>query len=248
MDIELAMDSLNYAMRSAEILGIDGGKIGLWKDLRDNLEPLKIGSDGRLLEWDKESRVEFEPGHRHVSHLYGLYPADIMNEYDEPALYRAARKSLDQRLSCGGGHTGWSRAWSSCLYGKLGEKDLFLEHYEKLITDFATDSLLDVNPYVEPERIFQIDGNLGAVAAVLEALVSNSGGRVRLLRALPDVWANGTLKGVCLPGGHKISFSWKDGRAVRLEVEFGFEEEIAFAVNGTEFTAKKSDGITVFEF
>ncbi len=248
MDIELATDALGYAVRSAEILGVDGEKIGLWNSLLENLEPLKIGSDGRLLEWDKESRVEFEPGHRHVSHLYAMYPSDLINEYDTPELYRAGRKSLDVRLSSGGGHTGWSRAWSSCLYGKLGEKDLFLEHYEKLITDFATDSLLDVNPYVEPERIFQIDGNLGAVAAVLEALVSVSGGRVRLLRALPDVWANGKLNGVYLPGGHRISFSWKDSRVERLEVEFGFGEEIRFALNGAEFTAKKSDGKTVFEF
>ncbi len=235
MDVELAVDALSYAIQAAEILEKNSNKITLWRELKEGLPQLKIGSDGRLLEWDKESRKEVEPWHRHVSHLYALYPSDLINQYGTPDLYQAALESLQFRISAGGGYTGWSRAWTACLYGKIGDKDIFIDNYKKLITDFATDSLLDLHP----PRIFQIDGNLGGTAAVIEALVSVSGGKVRLLNALPDEWKDGSIRGVYIPGGHKLSFIWKGGKVTRLEIEFGYEEEIIFIINGALLVVKK---------
>jgi alpha-L-fucosidase 2 len=113
--------------------------------------------------WNGTQNVtEAEPGHRHLSHLYGLFPSDIFNPIDRPAQYEAAIKSLQCRLSQGGGHTGWSRAWVACLYARIGQGDELWRHLYALLTDFATVSLLDLHP----PRIFQIDGNLGAVEAV----------------------------------------------------------------------------------
>ena len=96
--------------------------------------------------------------------------------------------------------------------------DQFREHLQGLITDFATQSLLDLHP----PRIFQIDGNLGATAALIEALAQFWQGRLHLLRALPPQWENGFLQGLCVPGGHKVSFSWKKRRLEKLSVEIGF--------------------------
>jgi len=242
MDIELAMDALDNAVTSAEILGVDCEQAARWKYLRDNLPPLQVGSDGRILEWDKECRMEAEPGHRHFSHLYGFYPSDLINEYDTPGFYAAAKKTVDYRVANGSGHTGWSRALISCMYGKFGDKDQFLKHLKILLTEFTTDSLLNIDPP------FQVDGNLGGAMAVMEALASISGGKVRLLHALPDAWANGKFNNLYLPGGHKISFGWKNGKIERLEVEFGFEDEVCFVLNGAAFVAKKSDQKKVYEF
>ena len=244
MDVELAYDALGYAISSSEVLDMDADKRLIWKELRNHLPELKVGSDGRLLEWDSEERVEVEPCHRHVSHLYGLYPSDIINAYDTPRLYEGALASLKSRIAAGGGYTGWSRAWTACLYAKIGDKDVFCENYSKLISEFATDSLLDLHP----PRIFQIDGNLGGTAAVVEALVSVSGKKVRLLHALPDSWATGSICGVYIPGGHRLSFQWENSKVTKLTVKFGFESKITFIVNGKELTIRKEKEVINIAF
>ncbi len=244
MDIEIAIDGLTYAIEAAEILGKDKLKVRKWKKLRENLPKLKVARDGRLVEWDSEEREEVEPEHRHVSHLYGFYPSDIINEYDTPELYAAARKSLDTRLAAGGGQSGWSRAWASCFFAKFGEGEIFGDNYNKMITEFATDTLLDLHP----PGVFQIDGNLGGTASVIEALVNVSGGKVRLLHALPKAWKSGKLEGVYIPGGHKLSIFWRDGKMSKLEIEFGFENEVTFVVNGEELKVAREAATKVIEF
>lgn len=224
MDVQLANDAFGYAIRSAEILGTDSGPAENWRSMRGRLPKLAIGSDGRLLEWDRE-RKEVEPGHRHLSHLYGLYPSDIINPSDTPALYKAAVASLEVRLARGGGHTGWSRAWVACLYARIGDNRKLWENLYGLIKDFATVTLLDLHP----PRIFQIDGNLGVAAAVLEGLVQSWGGKLHLLRALPQPWANGRLSGVKTPGGHVLDLEWKEGKPVRLEIILGYAEKVVLA-------------------
>ena len=99
-----------------------------------------------------------------MSHLIGLYPGDLLDPEQTPELWRAAEVSLERRLAAGGAHTGWSRAWTACLFARLGRAEDAWQHLNHLITDFATDSLLDLHP----PRIFQIDGNLGGAAAVIE--------------------------------------------------------------------------------
>ena len=240
MDVQLCCDALGYAIRSAEILGVDAEKAARWRELRDHLPPFAIGSDGRLMEWQKEY-TEREPGHRHLSHLYGLYPSDLFTPNTRPEQYKAGIRSLQYRLSHGGGHTGWSRAWVSCLAARLGNREEFYQHYTALIRDFATVSLLDLHP----PRIFQIDGNLGAVAAGIEAVVSCYDDTAHLLRGIPAEWGTGHLNGVKIPGGHTLSISWEDGRLAHLSVVMGFAPEAKLEWEGTAFTVQGKPGETV---
>lgn len=224
MDVQLAHDALGYAIKAATILGMDDESRGKWEAMRSHLPVFKIGSDGRLLEWDDE-REEAEPGHRHLSHLYGMYPSDIFNPIDRPRQYKAAIKSLQYRMAQGGGHTGWSRAWVACLYARIGNGAELWKHLNALIMDFATVSLLDLHP----PRIFQIDGNLGAVEAILQSLVQHWGGKVHLLRALPPAWRNGSLKGVKVPGGHTLELAWSDGKLDTVDIVMGYSGEIVLS-------------------
>ncbi|MCL1794851.1 MAG: glycoside hydrolase N-terminal domain-containing protein [Oscillospiraceae bacterium] len=217
MDVQFAYDALGYAIKAAEILNADEDRVKLWKNMQNRLPDFKIGSDGRLLEWEDE-KTEVEPGHRHLSHLYGVYPSDLFTSQTRAGQYRAGQKSLEFRLSHGGGHTGWSRAWVSCLQARFNNPEGFYEHFIALIRDFATVSLLDLHP----PRIFQIDGNLGAVAALVEAIISYTDGKTHLLRSLPKEWGDGHLQGIKVPGGHIVSLWWKNGKAVALKVQIGF--------------------------
>jgi alpha-L-fucosidase 2 len=224
MDVQLAHDALGYAISSAELLQVDTGRVHVWREMRQRLPAFAIGPDGRLLEWDRE-REEVELGHRHLSHLYGLHPGTLFNPVERPEQFEAALRSLDFRLAQGGGHTGWSRAWVACLMARAGRGEGVWEHLTGLIRDFSTASLLDLHP----PHIFQIDGNLGAVEAVMQGLVQHWAGRVHLLRALPAAWPEGTLTGCKVPGGHRLNLSWRDGTLDKLDVIVGHDAEIRLA-------------------
>lgn len=211
MDVELITELLNSAGEAAQILGVDAEKVQQWRDIVSRLPKLSTDSQGRLNEWDKE-RVEVEPGHRHLSHLYGLYPSQMF----EPGSWEwtASEKSLDSRLSHGGGHTGWSRSWVACLMARLGRGEEAWKHFMALIGDFATISLLDLHP----PRIFQIDGNMGGTACVCEMLMQSRRGVLYLLPALPAAWPQGCVKNFRAQDGVTVSFSWKDGKLSGFEL------------------------------
>ena len=221
MDVQLAYDALGYAVKAAGILDVDGERVGVWKNIMENLPGFSIGGDGRLLEWNDE-KIECEPGHRHLSHLYGAFPSCLFTKETRPEQYAAAKKSLEYRLSHGGGHTGWSRAWVACLQARFDNPEGFYEHFMALIKDFATVTLLDLHP----PGIFQIDGNLGAVSALIESIVSYTDDKVRLLRSLPKEWSEGSLEGIKIPGGHTVSVWWKDGAAYKASAKIGYTGSI----------------------
>ena len=148
---------------------------------------------------------------------------------------------LRYRLSHGGGHTGWSRAWVSCLSARIGDADGFYEHFAALIRDFATVSLLDLHP----PRIFQIDGNLGAVAAGIEALASFYDDTAHLLRALPRQWSSGSLDGVRIPGGHLLRMEWKNGSLTSLEMTLGYSGIARLEWSGQVHQVSGTPGETV---
>ena len=137
---------------------------------------LKTGRYGQLLEW-MEDYEEPEPGHRHISHLYGVYPGTTLTWQETPELMRAARRSLDRRLENGGGHTGWSRAWIIGLWAHFGEGEKVYENLQALLAKGTFPNLMDNHP-IGDGLVFQIAGNLGAAAAVLEMLVLSQPGRV----------------------------------------------------------------------
>ncbi|NLF16706.1 MAG: glycoside hydrolase family 95 protein, partial [Lentisphaerae bacterium] len=207
MDVQLAQSALSWAVESARELERDAEAASRWQALIDRLPPQRIGSAGQLLEWNQEYE-EVEPQHRHFSHLFGLFPGDLFDPERTPELWEAARVALERRLAAGGGHTGWSRAWVACMYARLGDGAKAWDHLMHLITDFATDSLLDLHP----PRIFQIDGNFGGTAAVLAMLLQCERGELRLLPALPAAWPDGDVEELWAHGAMRISMTWRGGR------------------------------------
>jgi len=238
MDVELAYELLLSAAESAEILGVDADLVSKWRSMAARLPKLGVDSIGRLNEWDKE-RVEMEPGHRHLSHLYGLYPSQLF----EPGSvqWNAAERSLDERMSHGGGHTGWSRSWVSCLMARLGRGEEAWEHFMELIGEFATVSLLDLHP----PRIFQIDGNMGGTACVCEMLMQSRRGVLRLLPALPKAWPVGSVKNFRAQDGVTVSFEWADGTLTGYELTSAEDQALTIVSGGKEWTVQLKAGETL---
>ena len=167
------------------------------------LPAAQIGSDGRLQEW-RHQPADHEPGHRHISHLYGLYPSAEITPSTTPALAAAARESLNVRLANGGGHTGWSAAWVAACFARLGDGDTALGVLHRLLRDSTYPSMLGSHPP------FQIDGSLGSPAAIAEMVVQSHAGVIHLFPALPKAWRTGKITGLRLRGGITIDMEWKN--------------------------------------
>lgn len=185
------------------------------------LPPVQINDDGLIQEWGLKNCAEHEPGHRHVSHLFGLYPGNTLRD---PKEQEAAEKVLNRRAQHGGGHTGWSRAWLLNLHARLKDADGCGRHMDLLLGDSTLPNLLDTHPP------FQIDGNLGGCAGILECLARRwepelFGPGVTLLPSCPGEWSNGKLTGLHVRDGWSISFEWKDGKVVDPVIATNTEDD-----------------------
>lgn len=181
-------------------------------ECESRLMPTRISSEkGTVMEWP-EDYEEVDPGHRHISHLYGLYPGEQITVDGTPELAEAAKRTLESRLANGGGHTGWSRAWITNHYVSLWESEMAYESIEKMLEISTYPNLFDKHPP------FQIDGNFGVCAAMSRMLVQSNEDRVILLPALPKKWKTGFVRGLRLVGNAEISVAWKDSKAAAAEI------------------------------
>jgi alpha-L-fucosidase 2 len=206
MDQEIVRSLFMHCVEAARVLDVDEGFVRDVTRTLDRLTPLRVGKHGQLQEW-LEDYDEPEPGHRHISHLFALHPASLIDIDKTPAWADAARVTLQRRLSHGGGHTGWSRAWIVNMWARLRESKLAHQNLVELLAHQTCTNLFDLHP----PKIFQIDGNLGATAGIAEMLVQSHTDLIRLLPALPKAWASGSFRGLRARGGITIDMTWEDG-------------------------------------
>ncbi|MBC8329917.1 MAG: glycoside hydrolase family 95 protein [Planctomycetes bacterium] len=230
MDQQVIWDLFTNLLEAAAVLGeAQDPVVKSVAAARERLLGPQIGEDGRLLEWALPYG-EAEPGHRHMSHLFGLHPGRQFTRQSAPELVAAARASLEYRLAHGGGHTGWSRAWMINFWARLGEGAEVESNLRALLAKSTLPNLFDNHPP------FQIDGNFGGTAGIAEALMqshervasdgSEPGHLIRILPALPPAWTSGRVRGLRARGGCSLEFAWIDGLPVELLADWPAREPL----------------------
>ena len=248
MDNEILFELFTAIIESGKLIGEREEEIKCFETLRSRLTPLQIGKYGQIMEW-REDYEEKEPGHRHISQLFALYPGHQIDTLTTPDLAKAARCTLERRLQFGGGHTGWSRAWIINLWARLKDGERAYKNLTELLKKSTLNNLFDNHPP------FQIDGNFGGTAGISEMLLQEEGEWIVLLPALPKDWHRGKVEGLCAKGGLTLDFAWEDGEIVELTIHSKVDTKCCLRLkqllnlieNQIQLEEKKNEAINDYE-
>jgi len=243
MDISIVHAVLTRLVLASELLGNpkqDAELISRARAAIERLPAFRITHDGRLQEWP-EDYADQEPGHRHISHLFGLFPDDQITLRGTPELAKAARMTLDKRLAAGGGSTGWSRSWIINCMARLEDGEAAYQNVLQLFRQSTRHNLLDVCGLKENSP-YQIDGNLGGPSGLIEMVLQSHAGVVRLLPALPKAWPDGNFRGLRARGGLEVDLEWTGGRAKIATLRAGRDVALRLAVPSGQKVVSIGDG------
>lgn len=222
-DLAITRECLIDAIKAAEVLNTDKDFRKKAKTTISRLSPYKIGKKGNLQEWFHDWEDE-DPQHRHQSHLFGLYPGHHISTDETPDLAKACAKTLEIK---GDNTTGWSTGWRVNLYARLKDSNNAYHIYRRLLKLVSPDGYKGKDArrgggtypnLLDAHSPFQIDGNFGGCAGVIEMLMQSSEEEITLLPALPEKWKDGSVKGICARGSFVIDMSWKDGKVTSLSI------------------------------
>ena len=234
VDTEIIRELFDYCIRASEVLGMDQEFAARLAETEKRLSPIVVNSKGVIQEWIKDYD-EPEPGHRHMSHLLGLYPLAQFTP-ESPELFKAAQATIERRLSYGGGHTGWSRAWIVNMFARLQNGDKAYENLMELFRKSTLPNLFDNHPP------FQIDGNFGGTAGIAEMLLQSHRDGLDILPALPVALPEGTISRICGRGGFEVSMTWSEGTLSSLKVISRVGGQLTLHYGDKSFTSETKKG------
>ncbi|WP_260737638.1 glycoside hydrolase family 95 protein [Tunturiibacter lichenicola] len=209
LDIAMIRELFGNVVSASTELELDSEFAATLNATAKQLPNYQIGKYGQMQEWSEDFE-ENQPGQRHMSHLYPVYPGWEITSHNRPALWAAARKSLERRLANGGAYTGWSRAWAIGLWARLLDGEMAWDSLKMLMEHSTGANLFDTHP-ARHGSVFQIDGNFGTTAGIAEMLLQSHDNEIALLPAIPAAWQKGSVEGLCARGGLEVSVAWDRG-------------------------------------
>jgi alpha-L-fucosidase 2 len=246
-DLAMIRECLIDARKAAKVLGTDKKFVGEIDRTLSRLQPYKIGAKGNLQEWYHDWRDQ-DPRHRHQSHLFGLYPGHHISVKETPDLAKACAKTLEIK---GDQTTGWSTGWRVNLFARLQDAPGAYHIYRKLLRYVSPDGYNGKDArrgggtypnLLDAHSPFQIDGNFGGCAGVVEMLMQSTEDCITLLPAIPEQWSSGSVKGICARGGFVVDMTWKDGKVVTLTLTARNDSSTRLRLNGKTIKVRMKKG------